>query len=351
MLSGNNKTTPLLFLLLILPFSHSLPDESPDAAATANSTEEAILYDIYPFIRVYKDGRVQRFIGQDFSPPSTDPATAVRSKDVVFSTNPNLSARLYLPASANKKLPLLIYFHGGGFFTESAFSPTYHRHLNSLVAKSNIAAVSVNYRLAPEHPLPAAYQDSWLALKWTLSHSAGAAEPWLNTYADFQRVYLGGDSAGGNIAHHISTRVGSENPYPSVKFAGMFLNCPYFLGKKPVGNELSPQYSYTETLMKKLWVHAYPNSPAGLDDPLVNPGMDPGLKRVGCKRVLVYVAGNDVLRFRGWFYKERLEKSLWGGEVKVVEVEGENHVFNLINPTTPKAISMVNVLANFLNNH
>ncbi|XP_047971658.1 2-hydroxyisoflavanone dehydratase-like [Salvia hispanica] len=326
-----------LSLIFFLAFStlHSL-----SLSLSQSQSDPTILYDIYPFIRVYKNGTIQRFIGQDFSPPSTDPATGVQSKDVHFS---HLSARLYLPTNPSAKLPLLIYFHGGGFFTESAFSPTYHRHLTSLVAAAKIAAVSVNYRLAPEHPLPAAYSDAWLALQWTFSRS----DPWIKNHADLGKIYLGGDSAGANIAHRMSIRVGSGDPAPGINLRGMFLNCPYFLGKKEIGNESGD--AYTEEQMRKLWVYAYPGSEAGLDNPLVNPGMDPGLRRVGCGRVLVYVAGKDVLRFRGKYYAAALRRSGWKGGVKVVEVEGESHVFNLINPNTPKAAAMIRVLAAFLN--
>ncbi|CDP17008.1 unnamed protein product [Coffea canephora] len=58
------------------------------------------------------------------------------------------------------KLPLLVYLHGGGFLIKSAFSPTYHAHLNVVVAEAGVVAVSINYRLAPEHPLPLVYEDS-----------------------------------------------------------------------------------------------------------------------------------------------------------------------------------------------
>ncbi|CDP16411.1 unnamed protein product [Coffea canephora] len=58
------------------------------------------------------------------------------------------------------KLPLLVYLHGGGFFIKFAFSPTYHAHLNVVVAEAGVVAVSINYRFAPEHPLPIAYEDS-----------------------------------------------------------------------------------------------------------------------------------------------------------------------------------------------
>lgn len=305
-----------------------------------------ILYDIYPFIRVYTNGTIQRFIGQDYAPPSLDPATAVQSTDVHFS---NLTARIYVPPNIpnpSHRFPLLIYFHGGGFFTESAFSPHYHRHLNLLVSKARVIAVSVNYRLAPEHPLPTAYYDSWLALKWAFSH---AAHPWLRRHADLGRVYLGGDSAGGNIAQRMAVWIGKSDSDPGIRLMGMFLNCPYFLGKTPIGNESAPAYAYVAAQMAALWNHAYPNSTGGLDDPMVNPEMDPGLKRVGCRRVLVYVAGNDLLKYRGWAYGRALARSGWRGKVKVVEVGGEGHVFYLAKPGTPHAVAMLRVLAAFLN--
>ncbi|KAK9138033.1 hypothetical protein Sjap_008627 [Stephania japonica] len=64
----------------------------------------------------------------------------------------------------------------------------YHLHLY-------VVAVSVDYRLAPEHPLPIAYHDSWAALQWARSHSTGRGpgpEPWLNDHVDFDRVNLAG---------------------------------------------------------------------------------------------------------------------------------------------------------------
>jgi hypothetical protein len=61
---------------------------------------------------------------------------------------------------------VLLYFHGGAFVVESAFGPAYHHYVNALASRAGVLAVSVNYRLAPEHPLPAAYDDSWGALQW-----------------------------------------------------------------------------------------------------------------------------------------------------------------------------------------
>nr|XP_028964991.1 probable carboxylesterase 12 [Malus domestica] len=90
----------------------------------------------------------------------------------------------------------------------------YHNYLNSLASAANVVAVSVNYRLHPEYPLPAAYDDWWAAVKWVASvnsHVYGnGSEDWLNLLADFHRVFSAGDSAGANIAYQMGLRVGSE---------------------------------------------------------------------------------------------------------------------------------------------
>ncbi|KAM1106286.1 hypothetical protein ACFX13_003224 [Malus domestica] len=203
-------------------------------------SDEELAHDFSPIIKVYKDGRVERSLGTSTVPPSTHPQTGVQSKDVVISQEPPVSARLYLPtkATATTKLSLLVYFHGGGFCIEGSSSPTYHNYLNSLVSGANVVAVSVNYRLAPEHPLPAAYDDSWAAVKWVASHFDGnGSEDWLNLHADFHRVFFAGDSAGANIAHQMGLRVGSEGMVGGAKLIGVVLIYPYFWGTEPVGAE------------------------------------------------------------------------------------------------------------------
>lgn len=310
----------------------------------ANSSE--VLHDFFPLLREYKDGRVERLVGKDLVPASVDPETGVQTKDVVIAQEINLSARLYLPKNAapGKKLPLLVYFHGGGFLVESAFSAMYQKHLNLLVAEANCVAVSVNYRLAPEHPLPAAYDDSWLALKWVASQST---DEWIKDYADLNRVYLGGDSAGGTIAHHVAIRVGDKT-LDGIRLSGVFLNCPFFCSKDAMGKEETyPVFS--KSYLDRLWHYACPSSTEGSDHPWINPTMDPKISSFGCKRLLVYVAEKDVLRERGWWYKDAISKSGWNGEIEVVEVKGEDHVFSVISPTTENGIAMLKRVASFLN--
>ncbi|KAH7517963.1 hypothetical protein FEM48_Zijuj09G0120000 [Ziziphus jujuba var. spinosa] len=197
-----------------------------------------------------------------------------------------------------QKLPLVIYFHGGGFLVQTPFSSTCHSFINSLVALANVVVVSVHYRRAPEHPIPTAYDDSWAAVKWVSSHSRGKGQSeWLNSNADFSRVFFAGDSAGANIATNMAIRVGllsDDEEVVSTKLNGIVMVHPYFCGKEPIGNE--PNIPELKALLNAVWKLGCPSSSSGSDDPLINPAMDPNLGKVRCGRVLVCVAKKDGLR-------------------------------------------------------
>ncbi|XVE49174.1 hypothetical protein DITRI_Ditri01bG0061200 [Diplodiscus trichospermus] len=312
-----------------------------------SSTSEIVI-DATPLLRVYKDGRVERLMGTQIVSPGLDPKTNVESKDLVFSQETGQSVRLYIPkdVSTTQKLPLLVYFHGGAFCIETAFSPTYHNYLNSLVAEANVVAVSVDYRRAPEHPIPAAYDDSWDALKWVASHYGGnGPEEWLNRCVDFDRIYFSGDSAGANIAHHIAIKIAKEK-LDGVNFAGLILLHPYFWGKEPVGDEVKDPA--VRAKIEGLWRLASPTT-TGCDDPWMNPIDNQSLATLGCARVLVCVAEKDMLRHRGWYYSEKLKQSGWGGEVELMEAQEEEHVFHLRKPSCESAVAKLKKVAAFMN--
>ena len=100
-----------------------------------------------------------------------------------------LPARLYAPSA--EKLPVLLYFHGGGFTIGSIAS---HDILCRQVSHlAGCAVVSVDYRLAPEHKFPTAANDAWDALQWLSAHATSRG-------LDAARLAVGGDSAGGTLA-------------------------------------------------------------------------------------------------------------------------------------------------------
>ncbi|KAI3737088.1 hypothetical protein L2E82_27083 [Cichorium intybus] len=313
-----------------------------------------ILHDVPPYIRVYKDGTVERLVGFDVVPATFDSDTGVTSKDVLISPETDVTARLYRPTltSASQKLPLVIYFHGGAFCIASPFEPMYHRSVNNLVSEARVIAVSVDYRLAPEHPLPAAFDDSLAALRWVSSHAPGGngTEEWIKENVDFNRIFLAGDSAGATIAHQMAIRLGSK-PDPTIpKISGIILINPYFWGKEPIGSEKTDHFR--KAMVDKWWEFVCPSdSGLGLDDPLINPLADgaPDISGLGCGRVMITVSEKDILRDRGWAYYETLVKSKWEGKVEMMEIEGEDHVFHIFDPNGDKAVNLMKRLGTFIN--
>lgn len=295
-----------------------------------NSTFAGKAQNFYPFFKVDSDGSVHRYQIIKFVPPSNDPKTGVQSKDVTILPQKNVSARLYLPkiSQKNQKFPLLFYIHGGGFCTQSAFSSEYDSYLHKLTAEANIVAVSIDYRLAPEHPIPACYDDSFAVLNW----AAQGTEPWLREHANFSRVFLAGDSAGANIAHNLMVRASEESRHFGLSLVGMALIDPYFGNGKP----------------DELWTYLCPKS-NGINDQRFNPAAYPKmLSELKCSKILVCTAGNDFLRDRAWTYYQTLKKNGWKGELGIKEIEGEGHVFHLHNQTSEKAKLLMKSIVHFL---
>ncbi|KAL0323575.1 UNVERIFIED_CONTAM: 2-hydroxyisoflavanone dehydratase [Sesamum angustifolium] len=313
----------------------------------ASTTKLEILTDLSPFIKVY----TERLLGTPYVSPSAQDTT-VASKDITISSN--VSVRLFLPklSDPTQKLPVLVYYHGGGFCVESAFSFQYHRYMYLLSAVSGALVVSVEYRLAPEHLLPAAYDDSWDALKWVCSHVLDQTHPendqWITNHADFNRVFIGGDSSGGNITHNMAMRAGSESLPGNVKILGAILSYPHFSGSNPIGDE-SPE-AIVQHLAYRLWLSAYPSAPNGADNPSINPLADgaPSLSTLGLSKLIVNLAGDDDFTPRGLAYVDGVKNSGWKGELEVVVDEGEGHCYHITDPETEKAKNLIKHLAFFI---
>ncbi|KAK4792766.1 hypothetical protein SAY86_023201 [Trapa natans] len=310
-------------------FSSSPMDQS--SAAQGHAT-----HDFPPFFKVYSDGRVERYkmFGEDERVPAgEDSVTGVRSKDVIISSETGVSARIWIPRMyTTRKLPLLIHYHGGGFCVGSPFDSVGERFFSRIVPKANVVAISIDYRLAPENPLPTAHEDAFGALKWLASHSGGhGPEPWINEYADLHRTFLSGESAGGNIAHYAAIRAGTTS-LTGLRIVGSIVVHPFFVGKEP----------------DKMIMFMCPGSPGTEEDPLINPAVDPNLPAMAGERVLVCIAERDGLRDRGVKYYETLRDSQWTGKVELEETFEEDHCFHMFK-RTDKADQLLQRMADFIN--
>jgi acetyl esterase len=113
-----------------------------------------------------------------------------------------LALRLYRP-SGERPLPVLLYFFGGGWVLGTI--DTADGVSRSLANSAGALVVVVGYRLAPEHPFPAAIDDCFAAVRWVAEHAQEIG-------ADASRIAVGGDSAGGNLAAAVALRARDEGP-------------------------------------------------------------------------------------------------------------------------------------------
>lgn len=316
----------------------------------ATSTKKQVQIDLSPLLKQYTDGTIERLITFPYAPPSPDDPT-VSSKDIAIS--PSLSARLYLPKPlpSSQTLPILLNFHGGGFCLGSAFSSLDHHYMTKLCSQSKSLIISIEYRLAPEHPLPAAYEDSWTSLTWLcsqfLDHNR-QKEPWIVDHGDLTRIFVGGDSAGGNIAYNLAMRAGSDKLPGNAKLFGALLSHPAFWGSKSIGSG-ERRGDLGEHMLDRMWAFVYPDAPGGVDDPMMNPvDGEQGLGGLGCEQVMVCLSEKDVLTEWGFAFVEKLKGSGWKGEVQVVVVQGEDHCFHVFDLQAEKAKDLITKMANFI---
>ncbi|WP_424183895.1 alpha/beta hydrolase [Actinokineospora sp. G85] len=116
-------------------------------------------------------------------------------------------ARLYTPAGVGEDAPLLVFYHGGGWVVGSLDS--HDNTCRFLAVNARVKVLSVDYRLAPEHPFPAGVEDSVTAFRWAVANAAALG-------IDPARVAVGGDSAGGNLAAVVShQQVLAGGPLPA----------------------------------------------------------------------------------------------------------------------------------------
>eukprot|EP01018_Ginkgo_biloba_P006089 Gb_02818 [translate_table: standard] len=312
-------------------------------------SDSEIVLDLPKFIRIYKDGTVDRFAGTETVDASEDFKDGVASRDVILDPQTGVYVRLFLP-QVKEKIPLLVYIHGGGFCIESAASPIYHTYLSLMAQKARVMCVSVDYRLAPEHRLPAAYDDCLSVLEWLSRQANGEAEgfmePWLNSYADYTNCYLAGDSAGANIVHQMGIVAKGKN-WGGLRIKGAIAVHPFFGGEEPIGCELGAEGEAFQRVVNGLWKAALPLG-EDRDYPPTNPvgPRSPNLSTLIYPRLLVAVAGKDMLRDRGLLYYESL-KSI-GRDVDLVTMEDEDHVFHLWNPYSENAELLMKRFSDFI---
>jgi acetyl esterase len=222
----------------------------------------------------------------------------------------DLPLRLYRPASA-RPLPALLYFFGGGWVLGTI--DTADGISRSLANSSGALVIVVGYRLAPEHPFPAAIDDCYAALRWVAGHAGEIG-------ADPTRLAVGGDSAGGNLAAAVALLARADGP----ALAGQLLVYP---NTDQLADDESMRAADDPFLFNRhsvAWYRRhYLADPSDAASPLASPLRAESL--AGLPPALVITAEYDPLREQGEAYARRLSDA--GVQAELSRYPGMAHGF------------------------
>jgi acetyl esterase/lipase len=250
--------------------------------------------DAVPFRLSADEGvEVARRRMRDLPRRSFHPELRVQDRTIDGPVGP-IDVRIYWPPTDHAAPPVLVFFHGGGFIAGDL--DTHDGTCRQHAVGADAVVVSVDYRLAPEHPYPAAVDDAWAATQWVAEHGS-------EIQADTSRLAVAGDSAGGTISAVVAQRA-RDNGGPPILFQLLWYPSTLWDTSLP---------SFTENadaaILDRASIAAFSRWYAG-DVDLSNPppGMAPGRAEnlAGLPPTYIGVAGHDPLRDDGIRYGELL---------------------------------------------
>jgi len=254
----------------------------------------------------------QREIFRRMAKSAGEPEAVFQIEDHLIEGNAEtIPIRVYRPSN-KQKLPVTLFFHGGWFVIGDLES---HDSLaRSLANASESVVIAVNYRLAPEHPFPAAINDAYNALVWV-------SENGKNLGVDSERIAVAGDSAGGNIAA-VAVRKANENGLRKVRYQVLI----YPVTDSSFSTQSWEEFSEGPVITKSISQQAfnmYVNGVANMKNPEITPLLADNLHDM--PPAMVIVGEYDPLRDEGMAYAEKLIKA--GNDVKLIHYRGMPHGF------------------------
>ncbi len=241
------------------------------------------------------------------------PAEVASVEDRTFSGPAgDVPVRIYRPTDDAGPQPVLVWFHGGGWVLGSIEGSDLT--CRNLAAQSGVVIVSVGYRLAPEHPYPSGLDDCYAALVWVTATAGDLG-------VDPDRVAVGGDSAGGNLAAVVALAA-RDRGGPAVRFQLLVYPVTDALMSHPSVRDNGQGYMLTDDSMK-WFIELYLGERGDPKDPLVSPVYADDLS--GLPPALVITAEYDPLRDEGEAYGTRLQQDRVAA--KVSRYDGMIHGF------------------------
>ena len=240
--------------------------------------------------------------------PATDDH-GVATEDLALASG--IQLRLYRPPVQSSDA-IVLYLHGGGWVLGDIEG--FDDFCRRFSAASGLILASLEYRLAPEHPFPAALDDSIEALSWIGEHANALG-------ADPKKIVVMGSSAGGNLAAVLAATEGIGQDSPIVHQVLIYPVLDSRL-EHPSFTENATGMYLTSRQMRWYWDQYVPD-PADRADPRVSPAHTPSL--AGLPSATVVVAEHDPLRDEGREYAARLKAD--GVAVEFLEFPGQIHGF------------------------
>lgn len=255
--------------------------------------------------------------------PIPAPPVEIAERQVVAieSKNASIPARLYHPQPGSL-LPLTVFFHGGGWVHGTL--ETHDRLAATLANEAQCAVLSVDYRLAPEHPFPAAYNDAIAAVEWAKANAAQLG-------IDAGRIALAGDSAGGNLAAAAARSLAGD---PALRHQLLFYPA---LDASCAAKSFDAEHPgfLSSAQMRWYWDQyaASGNRRELADNPHASPAA--GAVSPDTPKATIVVAGNDPLHDEGASYAEKLRAA--GVSATLLSYPGAIHGFASLIGMVPLA--------------
>lgn len=240
------------------------------------------------------------------------PVAGIEDLEVPGPAGP-IPVRVYVPDAAGP-LPIYLMIHGGGFWMGNDLrieEPTARMIAN----EAGVIVVAVDYRLAPEHPFPAALEDCYAVLSWLASHGQELG-------GDPDRIAVGGGSAGGNLSAAVALKARDENG-PAIAYQLLIVPSTDLSGDQLTGSiARSSQYILSAKSMQVMR-DAYLPDPALRTSPYASPLLAPDHSRLPTTYIIT--AQFDPLREQGLALGDKLQAA--GVETTVIDVPGVVHGF------------------------
>lgn len=179
-----------------------------------------------------------------FTPPQKESVQKIEDRKILGPDGNQIPIRIYTPTGKGP-LPILVYFHGGGWVLGNIES--HDGTSRELANKAGCIVVSVDYRLAPEHKFPAAPEDCYAATKWVALNAASFG-------GDPAHIAVGGDSAGGNLAAAVA-QMAADRGAPGFVHQLLIYPVTNYSFDTPSYRENGEGYLLTRDSMQWFWKH------------------------------------------------------------------------------------------------